>query len=296
MTKAKSADALAANIKETSEEYWTRHNVTLHRRFKTPAESFDFIEWRNLQHPYYIELMPVKGVDGKVVIDYGCGPGHDLVGFASESSPARLIAMDVSPTSLAESRDRMEMHGLTADYVRIRETDEGLPVPDRSVDVIHSSGVLHHAPDPIAIMKEFRRILRPEGYAQIMVYNYDSLWMHMYVAYHRMLVERLYQGKSLRQAFTASTDGPDCPISECYTPTEFIAMATQAGFDCQLQGVAVAAWEMKFVPQIWDALLHKELPSESRRFLYELTYNEKGIPLYRGTVAGVDACFRLVPK
>jgi ubiquinone/menaquinone biosynthesis C-methylase UbiE len=286
-------DALAARIKETSEDYWTRHNVTLHRRFKTAAESFNFIEWRNLQHLYYIELMPVKGADGKVVVDYGCGPGHDLVGFAVESAPAQLIAVDVSPTSLAESRDRMEMHGLKADYVRIHETDKSLPISDRSVDLVHSSGVLHHTPDPIAIMKEFRRILRPGGYAQIMVYNYDSLWMHMYVAYYRMLVECLYKGKTLRQAFTASTDGPDCPISECYTPSQFIEMAAKADLKCELMGVAAAAWELKFVTQIWDALLHKELPSESRRFLYELTYNERGIPLYRGVVAGVDACFRL---
>jgi hypothetical protein len=41
--------------------------------------------------------------------------------------------------------------------------------------------------------------------------------------------------------------------------------------------------------------MHKDLPSESRKFLYELTFNERGIPLYRGEVAGVDACFKLEP-
>ena len=25
--------------------------------------------------------MPVSGRDGDIVLDYGCGPGHDLVGF-----------------------------------------------------------------------------------------------------------------------------------------------------------------------------------------------------------------------
>ena len=280
-------------IPEKSEEYWTRHNVTLHHLFQTVEESLNFIEWRNLQHPYYIELMPVSGFDGKVVLDYGCGPGHDLVGFATESKPSRLIGMDVSRTSLAESELRMPLHGTKAELMQISEADPRIPLPDASVDVIHSSGVLHHTPDPGRIMREFRRVLKPTGYAQVMVYNYDSLWVHLYVAYQRMLVEGLHSDKSLREAFTASTDGPDCPISECYTPQEFLDMARRAGLGGTLRGVAMSAWEMKLFPQRWDALLDKGLPSVSRKFLYELTVNERGIPCYRGNVAGVDACFEL---
>jgi ubiquinone/menaquinone biosynthesis C-methylase UbiE len=285
----------AAAIAETSAEYWTRHNVTLHRKFETVVESLDYIEWRNLQHPYYIDLMPVRGADGKVVLDYGCGPGHDLVGFATESPLARLIAMDVSSTSLAEARQRMELHGRNADFIRIKESDPRLPLDDGTIDLVHCSGVLHHTPDPVRILREFRRALRPSGYAQIMVYNYNSLWMHLYVAYHRMLVEKLYEGKTLRQAFTASTDGPDCPISECYTSEDFINMAARAGLRCELMGVAISSWEMKFLNQRWDALLDRRYPSECRKFLYELTLNDQGIPLYRGVVAGVDACYRCTP-
>jgi ubiquinone/menaquinone biosynthesis C-methylase UbiE len=281
--------------KEASEEYWTRHNVTLHHQFASATESLNYVEWRNLQHPYYLDLMPVKGVDGKSVLDYGCGPGHDLVGFATESKPSRLIGMDVSITSLAESEHRMRLHKAKVDLIRIPEAEEKLPLGVASIDVIHSSGVLHHTPNPSQILREFRRIIAPNGHAQIMVYNRDSLWMHLYVAYHRMLVEGRYRGQSLEQAFTASTDGPDCPISECYTPSQFVRMCEEAGFKTTFTGCAISAWEMKFVPQMWDALMHKELPSESRKFLYELTFNDRGIPLYRGAVAGVDACFKLEP-
>jgi len=280
---------------ESSESYWTRHNVTLHRKFATPEESFDFIEWRNLQHPNYIDLMPVKGMDGLAVLDYGCGPGHDLVGFASESKPNRLVGMDVSSTSLAEAEDRMGMHGFTAEFKHIREDAPLLPLQDNSMDVIHSSGVLHHTPDPVRILREFRRVLRPGGYSQVMVYNYDSVWTHLHVAYQRMLVEGLFPGKSLREAFTASTDGPECPISVAYTPDEFMGMCREAGFSPVLSGCAISAWEMTFVPKIWDALLDKRLPSESRRFLSELTFDSRGIPWFKGVVAGVDACYRLHP-
>jgi hypothetical protein len=100
---------------------------------------------------------------------------------------------------------------------------------------------------------------------------------------------------TLRQAFTSSTDGPDCPISVCYTPKEFLAMAARAGLHGKLRGVAISAWEMKLLPRRWDALLDRRLPSESRRFLYELTLDERGIACYRGRVAGIDSCFELKP-
>ena len=289
---SESGEKTGQRMAETSEKYWTRHNVTLHRRFETVANSFDYVEWRNLQHPSYIELMPVGTADGKAVLDYGCGPGHDLVGFASASAPARLVGMDVSETSLAEARDRMELHGFKVEFVKIAEGAQRLPLEDGSFDLIHSSGVLHHTPNPGDILKEFRRVLKPTGSVQIMVYNYNSLWLHLYVAYHRMLVEDLYKGKTLREAFTASTDGPNCPISECYTPEQFIALANAAGLRCELSGVAVAAWEMKFLEKRWDALLDRRYPSEGRKFLYDLTLDHRGIPLYRGVPAGIDACYR----
>jgi ubiquinone/menaquinone biosynthesis C-methylase UbiE len=288
----RAAEAASAGSSET---YWTDHNVTLHRIFQSVDESLDYIEWRNLQYPYYIELMPVSGVDGKVVVDYGCGPGHDLVGFATASRPARLIAIEVSKTSLAEAHLRMLLHGKLAEFVGISENEIPLPLPDASVDVVHCSGVLHHTPDPERTLREFRRILKPDGYAQIMVYNYDSLWVHLYVAYQRMLVDGLSSGKTLRQAFTSSTDGPDCPISECYTPGEFLAMASRVGLGGKLRGIASSAWEMKLLPLRWDALMDRRLPLESRRFLYELTLDERGIACYRGQVAGIDACFELRP-
>jgi ubiquinone/menaquinone biosynthesis C-methylase UbiE len=38
-----------------------------------------------------------------------------------------------------------------------------IPVPNESFDVILCSEVLEHVPDPVSVIKEFARILRPEG-------------------------------------------------------------------------------------------------------------------------------------
>lgn len=288
-------ELIATDRKYSSEEYWTEVNVTGHRIFNSREESLNFLEWRNLQYLGYEDYMPTHGHDGKVVLDYGCGPGHDLVGFVERSRPARLIAMDVSPTSLVEARHRLSHHGGAVEWKRISETSPTLPLPDASVDVAHSSGVLHHTPDPLRILKEFRRVLAPGGHAQIMVYNYDSVFVHLHIAYLEMLAAGKFPGMTVREAFQRSTDGPDCPISLCYRPADFIALCREAGFKAELTGVAVAMLEMQILPKRFDALLDARLPSEHRRFLYDLTFDAQGCPLYRGARAGVDACFRLEP-
>jgi ubiquinone/menaquinone biosynthesis C-methylase UbiE len=281
---------------ETSEEYWTRVNVTGHKRFMSVEESLDYFEWRNLLYSGYIESMPVAGHDGKTILDYGCGPGHDVIGFAHFSNAARLIAVDVSATSLAEARARVALHNHKVEFIRISENDTRLPLEDGSIDLIHSSGVLHHTPNPFAILKEFRRIVSSDGSAQIMIYNRDSIFAHLGVLYTKMIVNNEFPGLSFEEAFQRSTDGPDCPISRCYRPAEWIMLCNEAGFDAELCGVGISTWEMQLLALRFDAIMDLRLPPESRRFLYNLRFDDRGRPLNGNHIAGIDACFALRPR
>lgn len=281
---------------ESPEEYWTRINVTDHYEFKDQQDSLDYFHWRNMLYSNYIENMPVSGFDNLDILDYGCGPGHDLVGFAYYSKPRRLVGVDVSTTSLSEAKTRLELHSDDVEFIQIDEKTQTLPLEDSSFDLIHSSGVLHHVPDALRILQEFRRIVRPTGKCQIMVYNRDSIFFHLGISHQRILVEKQFSGLSLEEAFQRSTDGPDCPISRCYRPKEFIALGEQAGFDSQLRGVGVTPWEMQLLPSRFDAMAARELAHESRKFLYDLSFDEKLRPIYNGHVAGLDGCFELTPR
>jgi SAM-dependent methyltransferase len=275
-------------------EYWTRRNVTQHKRFASAQESLAYFAWRGDQYFGYMEQMPVTGQDGNVVLDYGCGPGHDLVGFGVYSKPRRLIACDVSSSSLEEARERLALHGIACELHLLPEAG-GVPLPDASVDYVHCSGVLHHTPDPLAILREFRRVLRPGGRARIMVYNYQSLWLHYYVAYQKMLREQKYRGMEIREAFARTTDGESCPIALVFRPEEFIALAREAGFAARFTGAAVSAFEASLAPQRFGAIMDPRLREESRRFLAALTLDARGLPMIDGAYAGVDACFALEP-
>jgi SAM-dependent methyltransferase len=278
-----------------NESYWTGHNVTNHLQFANAEQSLEYFDWRNDQYPGYIDLMPVTGQDGKVVLDYGCGPGNDLVGFGHFSRPARLIGMDISSSSLRESANRLALHGIKAELIHLQESAARLALEDRSVDYIHSSGVVQCTEDPAKVLREMRRVIKPTGKCRIMIYNYQSIWVHLYVAYLICIKEGKYPGMDIRAAFARTTDGEDCPISRAYKPEEFCQLAAECGFRGRYLGAAVSLIEMSMLPQRFEACQRMELAREHRKFLLALTLDARGYPLFENHYAGIDGCFELLP-
>ncbi len=276
----------------TSTEYWTRHNVTTHREFASIADSLEQLDLRNQQYPGYIELLPVSGKDGLDVLDYGCGPGHDLVGFAHYSRPKRLVGVDISPSSLDEAEQRLRLHNAPVELVRVEYGSYLLPFEDASFDYIHCSGVLMCIEDPPRLLREFRRLLRPGGELRLMTYNYDSIWLHLYVAYVVQIENGLYPDLPPREAFARTTDGEDCPVNAVWRPQEMLALGQDAGFEPEFLGAAVSLWELHNLPRRHIACLHPALPAESRAFLMGLRLDWNGIAWHGEHRAGVDGCFR----
>jgi SAM-dependent methyltransferase len=294
--RAKKSSGTARHADLSSTEYWTDYNVTLHHGFRTAEESLEYFHWRNDQYFGYIDLMPVKGQDGKVVLDYGCGPGHDVIGFGVYSRPNRLIAADVSPTSLAEARHRADLHRLNVEFLLINEADNSIPLDSDSVDYIHSSGVIHHTPDPVRVLRELKRVMTVGGRMRVMVYNYDSLWLHLYVAFILRIKQAAYPELDLRQVFTKTTDGENCPISDVYRPDEFGALAEQAGLTCRFLGAGISNFELKLFHERFDAIMDRRLPAEHRDFLKNLEVDRHGYPVHDGSYAGIDGCYELTHR
>ena len=51
-----------------------------------------------------------------------------------------------------------------------------IPLPDASVDVVFSSNVLEHVPDPIGLIEEMIRVTRPGGLIYLSYTNWYSPW------------------------------------------------------------------------------------------------------------------------
>jgi ubiquinone/menaquinone biosynthesis C-methylase UbiE len=274
--------------------YWTCHNVTVHHPFNSVKDSLNQLQFRNQQYPGYIDLLSVSGKDGLAVLDYGCGPGHDLVGFAHYSRPKRLVGVDISPSSLAEAEERLKLHHAQAELVRVDYGAYDLPFDAASFDYIHCSGVLMCIEEPARLLREFHRLLKPNGELRLMVYNYDSIWLHLYVAYVVQIENGLYSDLAPRVAFTRTTDGEDCPVNAVWRPEEMLALGREAGFQPEFLGAAVSLWELHLLPRRHIACLQTALPSESRTFLMGLRLDAQGHPWHGEHRAGIDGCFRFV--
>jgi arsenite methyltransferase len=104
---------------------------------------------------------------GQVVLDLGCGAGTDLLIAAQMVGPeGRAIGIDMTATMLARARESAREMGL--DNVELHQgLIESLPVPDESVDVVISNGVIDLVPDKDAVFAEIDRVLRPGGRLQV---------------------------------------------------------------------------------------------------------------------------------
>jgi len=100
----------------------------------------------------------------------GCGTGLHAVQIAQVYPNARLLAVDVSLTSLAYARRKTREMGLrNIEYAQADLLELG--AIDRTFDSIESVGVLHHLAEPTAGWRVLVSLLRPGGTMRIGLYS-----------------------------------------------------------------------------------------------------------------------------
>jgi SAM-dependent methyltransferase len=292
---AQVADSVAP--RRRVDRYWTR-TLVKNEEFSTPQESAEFLEWRFSEYPLFRELSGLWGDhDDQVVLDYGCGPGNDVVGFLIHTQAREVIGIDVSPTALDVARRRIDLHGIPEHryrLIQVSDAEHKVPLEDSSVDFFQSQGVLHHTSDPEQILREIHRVLRPGGEGRVMVYNRASVWFHLFTAYELQIVNGMYKELSAEDAFQRTTDGPDCPIALCYEPRDFVELCDRAGFGTEFLGGYLSRTDLDALDRSRErALADERLAAEHRDFLRELEIDGDGYPVWRGKHAGVGGCYLL---
>lgn len=286
-----------ADDRNEVDEYWTGHLVNA-APFLTARQSVRYLEWRFHEYPLFRELSGLYGEhDREAVLDYGCGPGNDLVGFAVHTGASRIVGADVSTTALELARHRLALHGVgpdRAELVRLTDDERALPFADASFDFVSSQGVLHHTSDPLAILRELHRVLKPGGSGSIMVYHRDSVWFHLHVAWELLVRDGRWPGQTAEEAFHRSTDGEECPIANCYRGPEFVALLEQAGFEARFLGGYLSQWELRAMQESWGfAIADERLAPEHRDFLRRLRYDYQHRPMVGDLHAGIGGTYRI---
>jgi arsenite methyltransferase len=105
--------------------------------------------------------------EGETVLDLGCGAGTDLLIAAQMVGPSgRAIGIDITPSMVERARQSAAEMGLANVEVN-HGAIEQLPLPDESVDVVISNGVIDLVPDKDAVFTEIKRVLKPGGRVQL---------------------------------------------------------------------------------------------------------------------------------
>lgn len=95
---------------------------------------------------------------GGKTLDMGCGTGYGLAELASTSKAA--IGIDVSTEAITHARGSYP----AANISYLRASASALPFPNATFHLITAFEVIEHLEDWPALIKEARRVLRPDGF------------------------------------------------------------------------------------------------------------------------------------
>ena len=99
---------------------------------------------------------------GETVLDLGSGAGLDAIIASWSTGPTgRVIGVDLNPSMFLKAQSNAAATGYEMECHQGKMED--IPLPDDSVDVVISNGVINLSFQKRKVMEEVFRVLKPEG-------------------------------------------------------------------------------------------------------------------------------------
>ncbi|MFZ3207240.1 MAG: class I SAM-dependent methyltransferase [Geobacteraceae bacterium] len=120
------------------------------------------------------KVLAVFGLDRGVrdLVEFGCGYGTFTLAAAGITADA-VHALDIEPEMVGVVRQKCVEAGIANVRATVRDfVIEGTGLDDNSMDAALLFNILHHE-EPVALMKEALRVLKPNGMLAVIHWNYD---------------------------------------------------------------------------------------------------------------------------
>lgn len=157
---------------------------------------------------------------GDNVLDLASGTGEPAISIALHvGTSGHVTATDLTPNMLKTARRRAERLGLGNMSFEVCRM-EALPFGDRAFDAVTCRFGVMHSSDPLAALKEARRVLKPGAKAAFMVHGprgSNTLWTTVHLVAPKLL--HIDDTKRVEHHFRFSEGD------------ELIEMLRRAGFD-----------------------------------------------------------------
>jgi malonyl-CoA O-methyltransferase len=122
---------------------------------------------RMLERLDYVKIAPQR------ILDAGSGPGRDARALAARYRGAQIVLVDFALPMLP--RPGLLERWLGAPLLSVCGDFSRLPLAAQSVELVWCNMALHWASDPLAVFREFERVLAPEGLLMFSTLGPDTL-------------------------------------------------------------------------------------------------------------------------
>lgn len=154
----------------------------LSRSLKKPpsaqaSDADSYAAWREDEMRASWQRFSDADIDGKDVLDFGCGEGPLSLFLAKEKRPKSILGVDIDAVAIERANVALDaaQRTLSTQQVSFALGDtSGIPAPDQSADTILAFDCMEHVMDPEAILAEWHRVLRPGGKVLIEWYPFKG--------------------------------------------------------------------------------------------------------------------------
>jgi SAM-dependent methyltransferase len=172
------------------------------------CEMYDRMQ-RGFRDRGWIETKDVikAGITYGHALEVGPGPGYLGLEWLKSTEGTRLTGLDISPDMLAVARKNAEEYELRNRVTYVESPGGRMPFEDGTFDGVFTNGSLHEWADPVAVLNEIARVLKPGGRYFISDLRRD---MNPFL---RWLMWVTCRPTGMRPGLTTS-------VNAAYTPTE----------------------------------------------------------------------------
>jgi 2-polyprenyl-3-methyl-5-hydroxy-6-metoxy-1,4-benzoquinol methylase len=153
-------DSRPCNVKHSDKQIGTK-------------EYFDEVEEKKLTaEPHIRGFSDFEQWRGRKVLEIGCGIGTAAINFARHG--ADYTGVELSTESLALAQKRFEVYDQPGTFYQGNAEQLDSFLPHAKYDLIYSWGVIHHTPDPAAVVAQLQQYAQSGTVVKIMVYASNS--------------------------------------------------------------------------------------------------------------------------
>lgn len=168
----------------------------------------------------------------ETILDIACGTGELERLLVATHPQTKLVGVDISEQMLNIARSKFTDRN---NIEFLKATAIALPFPDSSFDIVITASAFHYFENPIAALREIRRVLKPDGRAIVLDWCRD-FWSCQILDLILKLLDPAYR--------------------TCYTQTELHNFLRAADFEAIGQ-------QKKLLRPLWGMMIATSQPSVS---------------------------------